>query len=73
MKKRIFHTSVNLLIQPGIYQRLKKIATLKKISMSKLIREGIQLRLAQYDKENNIIETKEDYDDECNCKQENRK
>ena len=41
MKKRIFHTSLNLLIQPGIYQRLKMIAALKKISMSKLIREGM--------------------------------
>ena len=55
MRKRNFHTSVNLLIEPYAYQRLKMIAGLQKTTMSKFIREGIKLRLAQYDKENNSI------------------
>ena len=33
------------------------IAGLQKTTMSKFIREGIKLRLAQYDKENNSIVT----------------
>ncbi len=60
MKKRIFHTSVNLLIEPDTYQRLKMIAGLQKTTMSQFIREGINLRLAQYDKENNSVVTKEE-------------
>jgi predicted DNA-binding ribbon-helix-helix protein len=55
MRIRTLHTSVNLLIEPAIYQRIKMIARLKKTSMSKLIRDGINLKLAQYDKENNSI------------------
>ena len=55
MRKRKFHTSVNLLLEPDTYQRLKMIAGLQKTTMSKFIREGIKLRLAQYDKENNSI------------------
>jgi predicted HicB family RNase H-like nuclease len=55
VRKRTLHTSVNLLIEPAAYQRLKMAATLKKTSMSKLIREGINLRLNQIDKENNTI------------------
>ena len=55
MRKRNFHTSVNLLIEPSTYQRLKMIAGLQKTTMSKFIREGIKLRLAQYDKENNSM------------------
>ena len=55
MRTRTLHTSINLLIEPGTYQRLKMIAGLKKTTMSKFIREGIKLRLAQYVKENNSI------------------
>lgn len=57
MRTRTLHTSVNLLIEPDTYQRLKMIAGLQKTTMSKFIREGIKLRLAQYDKENNTIVT----------------
>ena len=57
MRNRTFHTSINLLIEPDTYQRLKMIAGLQKTTMSKFIREGIKLRLAQYDKENNSIVT----------------
>ncbi len=55
MRKRNFHTSINLLIEPAVYQQLKMIAGLQKTTMSKFIREGIKLRLAQYDKENNSM------------------
>jgi len=55
MRNRTFHTSINLLIEPGTYQRLKMIAGLQKTTMSKFIREGIKLRLTQYDKENNSV------------------
>ena len=55
MRKRILHTSINLLIEPSTYQRLKMIAGLQKTTMSKFIREGIKLRLAQYDKEKNSM------------------
>ena len=57
MRIRILHSSINLLIEPDTYQRLKMIAGLQKTTMSKFIREGIKLRLAQYDKENNSIVT----------------
>ena len=57
MRKRNFHTSINLLIEPSTSQRLKMIAGLQKTTMSKFIREGIKLRLAQYDKENNSMVT----------------
>jgi len=57
MRKRNFHTSINLLIEPAVYQQLKMIAGLQKTTMSKFIREGIKLRLAQYGKENNSIVT----------------
>jgi hypothetical protein len=62
MRKRTLHTSINLLIEPGTYQRIKMIANLKKISMSKFIREGIRLGLTKYDKENNFIVVGEDYE-----------
>ena len=55
MRNRTFHTSINLLIEPGTYQRLKMIAGLQKTTMSKFIREGIKLRLAHHDKENNSM------------------
>ncbi len=55
MRTRTLHTSINLLIEPSTYQRLKMIAGLQKTTMSKFIREGIKLRLAQYDKEKNSM------------------
>jgi hypothetical protein len=55
MRIRTLHTSVNLLIEAAVYTRIKMIARLKKISMSKLIRDGINLYIAKYDKENNSI------------------
>jgi len=74
MKSRIFHTSINLLIEPGLYTKLKMIATMKKTSMSKIIRAGISLWIDQYEKANNIIQTKkEDMDHECSDSEENRK
>jgi uncharacterized protein YeaC (DUF1315 family) len=42
-------------MEPEMYQRLKMIANLKKISMSKIIRDGTKLRLDQIDKENNAV------------------
>ena len=63
MRNRKFHTSINLLLQPDTYQRLKMIAGLQKTTMSKFIREGIKLRLAQYDKENNSVIGEKDHAD----------
>ncbi|MFO7666926.1 MAG: ribbon-helix-helix domain-containing protein, partial [Desulfobacterales bacterium] len=54
-RNRTFHTSINLLIEPGLYQRLKMAARLKKIPMSRIIRDGIKLILAKIDKENNAV------------------
>ena len=59
MRNRTYHTSVNLLLDPATYKRIKMIARLRKITMSKIIREGIKLFLAQYDKENNSITIEE--------------
>jgi len=56
MRKRIFHTPVNLLLEPGTYQQLKRTAELEKTTMSHLIREGIKLKLKEIDKKNNAIE-----------------
>lgn len=55
MRNRIFQTSINLLIEAGLYQRLKMAATLKKTSMSELVRTGSNYILAQIDKENNAV------------------
>ena len=55
MRNRTLHTSLNLLIEPSTYQRLKMIARLQKTTMSKLVRDGIKLILAQIDKENNAV------------------
>lgn len=52
MKKRMYQTSINLLIEVALYQRLSTTAHLKKISMSKIVRDGTRLRLDQIDKEN---------------------
>ncbi len=59
MRDKIYHTSVNLLLDPATYQRIKMIARLQRISMSKIIREGIKLFLARYDRENNSITVEE--------------
>jgi hypothetical protein len=55
MRNRTFHTSINLLVEPGLYQRLKMAARLKKISMSRIIREGIKIRLEQIEKETDVV------------------
>jgi len=55
MRKRTFHTSINLLLEPDMYQRIKMISGLEGIPMSELIREGIKLWLAKHDKENNSM------------------
>ena len=55
MRTRILHTSVNLLMEPELYQRLKMSARMEKTPMSKIIRDGTKLRLAQIDKENNAV------------------
>jgi hypothetical protein len=48
-------------MEPAAYQRLKMAATLKKTSMSKLVREGITMKLDRIDKENNaVIQNKEE-------------
>lgn len=62
MRNRIYHTSINLLLDPATYQRIKMIARLKNITMSKIIREGIKLFLAQYDRENNSFTIEESGD-----------
>jgi len=64
MRNRIYHTSINLLIEPEMYQRIKMIATLQKTTMSKIIRESIKLWLSRYDKENNSITTENSTDEE---------
>ena len=55
MKTRTLHTSINLLVEAGLYQRLKMAARLQKTTMSKIVREGMDLILAKIDKENNAI------------------
>ena len=56
MRARIFHTSINLLMEPITYQRLKAAAREKKISMSRIIREGTLIRLDQLDHVKNSSE-----------------
>ena len=55
MKTRRYHTPMNLLLEPGMYVRIKMISTLEKISMSNIIRESIKLWFARHDKENNSM------------------
>lgn len=55
MRKRTFHTSMNLLLEPDMYVRIKMISSLEGIPMSKIIRESIKLWLARHDKENNSM------------------
>ena len=59
MRIRILHTSVNLLMEPITYQRLKAAAREKKISMSRIIREGTLIRLDQLDHVKNPSEDKQ--------------
>lgn len=64
MRTRKYHTPMNLLLEPDMYTHIRMISSLEKISMSKFIREGIKLRLAQHDKENNVITTESSTDNE---------
>lgn len=50
-----YHTSVGVAVEPEMYRRLKRAASLKKVSMSKLIREGIGIRLDRVDQENRAL------------------
>jgi hypothetical protein len=52
MRNRTLHTSLNFLIEPGLYQRLKMTARMKHIPMSQIIRDGIRSELDKIDKEN---------------------
>jgi hypothetical protein len=55
MQKKNYQTLINLVVEAGQYQRLRMIAKQKRTSMSQLIRDGIDLKLAQIDKETNVI------------------
>lgn len=66
MRKRNYHTSINLLIDPDMYLRMKMISRLQHKSMSEFIREGINLRLAMYDRENNSMREKIDHEQSDN-------
>ncbi len=52
MNNIFYYKQTILWLEPIIYKNLKTAAKLQKISIYKLIREGIILRLAQIDKEN---------------------
>jgi len=51
MRTRNFHTSINLLMEAGLYQRLKRDAKLTNTSMSQIVREGTKIILDQIEKE----------------------
>jgi predicted transcriptional regulator len=55
MRNRTYHTPMNLLLEPDMYQRLRMIARLQKTTMSKIIRDGIKKELDRIDKENNAV------------------
>ena len=55
MRKRTYHTPMNLLLEPDMYVRIKMISGTEKMSMSNIIRESIKLWLDRYDKENNSM------------------
>lgn len=55
MRNRTLHTSINLLVEAGLYQRLKMAAKVKKISMSKIVREGTKLILEKIEKETDVV------------------
>ena len=73
MRNRTFHTSVNLLIEPDCYSRLKKAKMIKKTSMSKIIRQGILLILDKIDKESNAVIVEKDEEANCNTCQDGSK
>ena len=52
MNNIFYYTQMILWLEPTTYKNLKMVAKLKKISIYKLIREGIILRLDQINKEN---------------------
>jgi hypothetical protein len=63
MRNRTLHTSVNLLVEPELYQRLKMSARLERTPMSKIIRNGIRSELDKMDRENpNAIIIEENHD-----------
>ena len=55
MRAKKLHTSINLLVEPELYQSLRMTANLEKTSMSEIIRDGIRLKLEQIKKKNNAI------------------
>ena len=55
MKNKTFHTAINLLVEPIMYQQLKTFAKLEKTTMSKLVRDGIRLKLDEVAKKNNLF------------------
>jgi len=66
MKNRKYHTPMNLLVEPEMYQRLKMIARLQKITMSSLIRDGIQMKIDKIDKDNNALIGEKDHEQSDN-------
>ena len=58
MRARIFHTSINLLIDPATYQRLKAVAREARTSMARIIREGINMRLDQIENRQKELNSK---------------
>lgn len=55
MRTRNFHTSINLLMEAGLYQRLKRDARLTNTSMSKIVRDGTKLILEQIEKKIDVV------------------
>ena len=58
MRIRIYHTSINLLIDPICYQRLKAVAREARTSMARIIREGINIRLDQIENRQKELNSK---------------
>ena len=58
MRARIFHTSINLLIDPATYQRLKAVAREARTSMARVIREGINIRQDQIENRQKELNSK---------------
>jgi hypothetical protein len=52
MRDRTLHTSLNFLVEPSLYNRLKMTAKMKKVPMSVIIRDGTRSELDKIDKEN---------------------
>ena len=68
MKNKTFHTAINLLVEPIMYQQLRTFAKLGKTTMSKLVRDGIRLKLDEVAKKNTLFNT--DKYKECSDDQE---